>query len=306
MAQAKSTESVNHQAIAFGLLAGLGLGLLAAVTGSDTLIRIATAFRPVGTLFVNGIRMVVIPLVMVVVFLAVGRLGDARKLGKLGGYALGLVWLSYVPAILLGAFGMKLGLRLFPVTTLPIPEATAASDLPTLLDFIIGLVPPNPFEAAANGSLLSVLVFTVLFGAATIPIAPEGKEGLFDVAETVSNALIRLVHWILWTAPLGVFALVAPITAETGWAMIQSLGVFLGTVIVCLTVQWLLVYLPAVKILGRMDPRFFHKGHPRNIRHRLWVDEFPGLTSGDAGGGGYEPEAIEGILPLDPFPVWPH
>jgi len=85
VAQAKSTESVNHQAIAIGLLAGLTLGLLAAVTGSDLLIRIATAFRPIGTVFVNAIRMVVIPLVMVVVFLAVGRQGDARKLGKLGG-----------------------------------------------------------------------------------------------------------------------------------------------------------------------------------------------------------------------------
>ncbi len=259
MTQAKSTESVNHRAMAIGLLAGLTLGLLAAVTGSDTLIRIATAFRPVGTLFVNAIRMVVIPLVMVVVFLAVGRLGDARKLGKLGGYALGLVWLSYVPAILLGAFGMMLGLRLFPVATLPIPEEVVASELPTLLDFFVGLVPSNPFEAAASGSLLSVLVFTVLFGAATIPIAPAAKKGLFDVAETVSDALIRLVHWILWTAPLGVFALVAPITAETGWALIQSLGVFLITVILCLAIQWVLIYLPAVKILGKMDPRFFHK-----------------------------------------------
>ena len=94
----RRTESVNHQAIPFGLAAGLALVLLAAVTASDTLIRIATAFRPVGALIVNGIRMVVTPLVMVVVSLAVGRLGGAKKVGKSGGYALGLVWFHNVPA----------------------------------------------------------------------------------------------------------------------------------------------------------------------------------------------------------------
>jgi Na+/H+-dicarboxylate symporter len=104
MPEARSTEGVNHVAIALGLLAGLALGLVAAATGSDTLIRIATAFRPIVSVFVNAIRMVVIPLVIVVVFLAIGRLGDHRKPGALGGYSVGLAWLSYLPAILLGIF----------------------------------------------------------------------------------------------------------------------------------------------------------------------------------------------------------
>lgn len=257
--QEHENEKVNHLAIALGLLAGLVFGLTAAVTGSEPLIRIATAFRPVGTAFVNAIQMVVIPLVMVVVFLAVGRLGDHRKLGKLGGYSLGLVWLSYIPAILLGAFGMKWALHLFPVTPLPTPEMMATPELPGLVDFVVGLIPSNPFGAAAEGALLPLLVFTVLFSAATIPMAPDAKKRLFEVGETVENALIRMVHWILWTAPLGVFALAAPLTADTGWAILQSLSVFVITVIICLLVQWLVVYLPALRILGKMNPIFFHK-----------------------------------------------
>ncbi|MBT8398374.1 MAG: dicarboxylate/amino acid:cation symporter [Gemmatimonadetes bacterium] len=259
MTQTKSPEGVNHFAIALGLIAGLTLGLVAAATGSITLTNIATAFRPIGSVFVNAIRMVVIPLVMVVVFLAVGRLGDAKKLGKLGGYSLGLVWLSYVPAILLGAFGMRLGLRLFPIAPLPVPEAGDSPELPGIVDFLVGLIPDNPFEAAASGSLLPLLVFTVLFGAATIPIPPEAKKGLLDVAEAASDALVRMVHWILWTAPLGVFALAAPLTADAGWDMLGSLAVFVVTVIVCLVIQWVLIYLPAVRILGKMDPVTFHK-----------------------------------------------
>jgi Na+/H+-dicarboxylate symporter len=256
----KSADSVNHLAIALGLAAGLALGLTAAATGSATLVNIATAFRPVGTVFVNAIRMVVIPLVMVVVFLGVGRLGDYRKLGVLGGYSVGLAWLSYIPAILLGVFGMKLGLRLFPVAVLPSAEEAVAPEIPGFVDFLVGLIPSNPFEAAADGSLLSLLVFTVLFGAATIPLAAEAKERLFDLAETISEVLVRLVHWILWTAPLGVFALAAPLTAEAGWSMVQRLAVFVVTVVALLIIQWLVVYLPAVRFLGKMGPVFFHKG----------------------------------------------
>lgn len=255
-----ATEGVNHLAIALGLVAGLALGLSAAATGSDTLIRIATSVRPLGTAFVNAIQMVVIPLVVVVVFLGVGRLGDHKKLGVLGGYSVGLAWLSYIPAILLGVFGMKLGLHFFPVEALPEAAESVAPEIPGFVDFLVGLIPQNPFAAAADGSLLPLLVFTVLFGAATIPLAPKAKRSLFDLAETVSAVLLKLVHWILWTAPAGVFALAAPLTAETGWAMIQTLAVFVITVILCLAVQWMSVYLPALRFIGKMDPLFFHKG----------------------------------------------
>ena len=259
MTDHNSSASINHVAIAVGLVAGLALGILAAATGSDSLTRFATAFRPVGTAFVNAIRMVVIPLVMVVVFLAVGRLGDHRKLGKLGGYSLALVWISYVPAILLGALGMKLALEWFPVSPLATPEDAVSPELPGLVDFLVGLIPQNPFEAAADGALLPLLVFTVLFGAATIPMAAEAKKSLFDVAETVSEALIRLVHWILWTAPLGVFALAAPLTAETGWTMLRDLSVFVLAVLGFLAIQWVVIYLPAVRFLGKMSPVYFHR-----------------------------------------------
>ncbi|MGW8267389.1 MAG: dicarboxylate/amino acid:cation symporter, partial [Longimicrobiales bacterium] len=259
MSGSRAKGSVNHLAIALGLVLGLGLGLSASATGSEPLIRVAVAVRPVGTAFVNAIQMVVIPLVMVTVFLGVGKLGDLKKLGKLGGISLGLVWVSYIPAIALGIFGMKVGLRFSPNVTLPLTQEASAQELPGFVDFVVGLIPANPFEAASNGSLLPLLVFTILLGAATIPLGSEGKENLFKLAETLGDALIQLVHWILWTAPLGVFALAAPLTAEAGWTMLQSLAVFVITVVALAFVQWTLVYVPAVWFLGRMHPVEFHK-----------------------------------------------
>jgi Na+/H+-dicarboxylate symporter len=248
---------VNHLAIALGLILGLALGLVASASESQLLVGIASAFQPVGRAFVNAIQMVVIPLVAVTVFLGVARLGDLRKLGKLGSYSVGLVWLSYIPAILLGVFGMKVGLRFSPAVTPPPVEEAVSPELPGFLDFVVGLIPRNPFEAAAQGSLLPLLVFTVLLAAAAGTLAPEPKKSLLDVAEALSGALTRLVHWILWTAPLGIFALAAPMTAETGWAMLQSLAIFVVTVLVCLVLLWTGIYMPALRILGKMDPLFF-------------------------------------------------
>lgn len=259
MTRSRSSGSVNHLAIALGLLGGLAFGLVAAASGSDSLIRIASAFRPIGSVFINAIRMVVIPLVMVTVFLGVGRLADLKKLGSIGTWSIGLVWLSYLPAIALGVVGMKIGLRFAPAVTMPAARAPVEPARVGFVDFLVGLIPANPFAAAANGSLLPLLVFTVLFAAATIPLAVERKQGLFELAETVSDALIKLVHWILWTAPLGVFALAAPMTAELGWEMLRSLAVFVITVFVCLVILWLAVYVPLVRFLGGMSPLAFHR-----------------------------------------------
>lgn len=253
------TGGVNHLAIALGLVLGLGLGLAASASGSELLTATAMVFRPLGTLFVNAIQMVVIPLVVVTVFLGVAKLGDIRKLGKLGGLSLGLVWLSYIPAIALGVVGMKIGLRFSPEVSVPLTQDVAATELPGFVDFLVGLVPSNPFEAAAQGSLLPLLVFTILLSAATIPLAQDAKQGMLDLAEGLGQALIQLVHWILWTAPMGVFALAAPMTAEAGWAMLQNLAVFVITVVVLAFVQWGLVYLPVLHFLGRMSPLAFHR-----------------------------------------------
>ena len=88
-----------HIAMGIGLVAGLLFGIIAAATGSPTLLAIAEGVRPLGTAFVNGIQMVVIPLVMATVFVGVARLGDIRKVGRMGAYSVGFFWITTIPAI---------------------------------------------------------------------------------------------------------------------------------------------------------------------------------------------------------------
>ncbi len=249
-----------HIAIAVGLLTGLTVGLAAASTGSPFLLALAEASSPLGTAFMNAIRMVVIPLVMAVIFSGVAKLGDPRKLGRLGGVTLAFFWGTVLPAILIGMGAMRVGLQFAPVVTAPDVEAQTAPELPGFVEFLVSLIPSNPFAAATSGALLPLIVFTALLAAAAGTLETGPRERLLDLADAVGDALIRLVYWILWTAPLGVFGLAAPVTARMGWDLIGGLAVFILSVIVGLAVFLAVVYLPLLKMVAGIGPMRFLKG----------------------------------------------
>lgn len=248
-----------HIAIAVGLVLGLGTGLLAAA-GSDFLMTVALASTPLGTTFLNAIRMVVIPLVMAVIFTGVANLGDPRKLGRLGGTTLAFFWLTVIPAILIGMGSMRIGLRFAPEIVIPAAVPDEAPDLPSMVDFLVNLIPSNPFAAASSGSLLPLIVFTALFAAAASTLREESRTRLVGFAEAAGDALIKLVWWILWTAPIGIFGLAAPVTAQLGWGLIQSLAVFVVCVILGLGVYIAVVYMPLLKLIGGIGPFQFLRG----------------------------------------------
>jgi proton glutamate symport protein len=251
-----------HLAIAIGLVGGLLFGLLAAVSGLPALVTITAWIEPLGTAFVNLLKMVVIPLVVAVIFVGVGAMGDLRRLGKLGVATIVFFALTSLVSILLGMGTMQL---LLPLASDSAAQgmaqgAPAAPALPGPVEFLIGLIPSNPFAAATSGQLLPLIVFTVMVGAATGALPEAERDTLMGLANGIAAALIKLVHWILLTAPVGVFALAAPITARTGWAMLQSLGAFILAVLLGLLVFIAAVYLPAVRLIGRMPITTFLRG----------------------------------------------
>jgi len=243
-----------HILIALGLLLGLGTGLGAAATGNELLMAIAAGSAPLGTAFMNGIRMVVIPLVMAVIFTGVAGLGDPRKLGKLSGITLGFFWVTVLPAIAIGMGTMWFGLRFAPDMATPAVTAQQAAELPGFVDFLVSLIPSNPFAAASAGQLLPLIVFTALFAAATGTLSEKHRAPLVTLADAVSAALIKLVWWILWLAPIGVFGLAAPVTSQLGWGLVQSLAVFVVSVIVGLAIYIGLLYLPLLRFVGGVSP----------------------------------------------------
>ena len=248
-----------HISIAAGLALGLITGLLAA-SGFDLFMVIALGSAPFGTAFMNAIRMVVIPLVMAVIFSGVANLGDPRKLGRLGGTTLGFFWATIPPAIVIGMGTMFLGLRFAPEVVVPAAAAGQAPELPGLVDFLVNLIPSNPFAAASSGSLLPLIVFTALFAAAAGTLDEQPRQRLVGFAEAAGDALVKLVWWILWTAPIGIFGLAAPVTAQLGWDLIQSLAVFVVSVVLALSIYVIVVYLPILRLVGGISPMKFLGG----------------------------------------------
>jgi Na+/H+-dicarboxylate symporter len=252
-----------------GLLAGLVLGLVAAATQNHALLAVAGGLRPVGTLFLNLLSMVVIPLVASAVFAGVAGLGNLRRLSRLGLRTLAFFWGSTLAAIVIG----------FAVAALMLPHgavspeqqaalrAAAVADssfvrraveqIPSGARFVVELVPANPIRAAVDGNLLPVVVFVAILAVAATTLPDDKRLVLTELANATMAALIGIVHWVLLLAPLGICALVAPMVAQFGWAMVKAMGMYVLAVIVGITIFIGGALLPAVAVVARVRvPRF--------------------------------------------------
>jgi Na+/H+-dicarboxylate symporter len=134
---------------------------------------------------------------------------------------------------------------------------SASATIPTGLDFIVQLVPANPFKAAAEGNLLPVIVFVTIFAVATATLPSERRTPLINMAEAATDALIRIVQWVLVIAPIGIFALVAPTAAQYGWEVVRAMLWFIAAVIVGVILFIAVVYLPSVALVAGLSPRRF-------------------------------------------------
>lgn len=245
--------------IAVGLVLGLLVGLGSAAGGPDWLRALANLSAPFGRLFINAIRMVVIPLVVALVFASLARAGGSSIRGTMQKTVL-FYALILIPGILLGMGVTSLFLSFAPESNVPVTTGLDVPELPSLIDFIVGLLPANPFAAAASGALLPLLVFAALLGLATGALEPERRDRMVRGAEDFSAALIKLVNWVLWLAPIGVFGLIAPATARLGWDLVANLGLFIAGVLSALILFVGLIYVPALMFLSRLSPARFFSG----------------------------------------------
>ena len=248
---------MNTVFILIGLTLGLGLGLVASITEAPALLHAAQAVEPIGQAFLRAIQMVVIPLVASVVFVGVGRIGSLHKLARLGSLTMALWGVMTPLAILIGMGTIYVTLPFIASIPLPIGDINLNTTTWGVVDFFINLVPKNPIQVAAEGSLLPLLTFIFLLAAATTTLPADKQQRLTEPIEALGEALIKLMTWILWTAPVGVFALAAPVVAQTGWSMLQNLAIFIFAVIVGLFVLKGFLFLPLVWIFGKVRPTKF-------------------------------------------------
>ena len=257
--------------IAIGLVVGLGVGLAASATQHPALLSITIGSQPVGTIWMNMVRMCVIPLVFTALVSGVAAVGDVRKLGRVGARTFGLM---FGTILLAGLWGLLLALVLVPLAPVS-PEAAAAmreaatagaqqvaaqaQQVRGVLQFLLDLVPPNPVKAAADGALLPLVVFSVALGAAVGTLDDDKRGRVVTLMDALVGALIKLIGWIMQLGPIGVACLAAPVAARFGWETIRSLGVFVLTVVLGTTIFAFIVFAPLARFAARVKPLPFFR-----------------------------------------------
>ena len=247
------------------LVAGIVVGALVRANGSDALINGVGFFDIIGTLWINAIRMTVIPLVAALTIVAVAQSGDARQLGRLGAYAIGvfvaLLLASGALAALLAPLSFE-RLALAPDVAARLRASLASASsvsvtvMPTLAQRIVDMVPANPIKSAADGALLPVVVFALALGLALTRLPADRRDAVVMLCRGLSDALLVLVQWILGLAPMGVFALAVGLGTKMGASSAGALLHYVLTLSAILFVFTLCLY-PVASLLGRVSVRRF-------------------------------------------------
>jgi len=293
-----------------GLAAGLALGVLAHGTANPSLASLATAVRPLGDAWTSALLMVVLPLVTSYLFLAVVGLGAAGRAAAVGAWSL----FCFIALLLAGgAFSMVVGpmlLRAMPVVSGSFRTMAAGTSIegytvPTVpiggpVDWLTDLVPANVFGAAADGDILAVLLFTVVFSLAATRLSPAPLQALVGIARAVAEASMILVGWILIPIPLAVFALSYPLAANAGAAVVGGLLWFVLGTCAMLIVFTGLLYPLTWMVTGITPARFQRGAAPAQlvaVSTRSSLASLPAmLVSGER--LGLVPSVAELVLPL--------
>src|SRR5262245_17538054 len=222
------------------LATAIGVGTLVAASGSKPLIDAADALAPVGTLWVNAIRMTVIPLVVTLLITGVASATDLGAIGRLGGRTLVVfvLLLAAIAAIVIPLAAALFALLPLPSTagarpTLPAGAAEAANQLSatgqstSFAAWLTSLIPSNPIAAAANGAMVPLILFTLILAIAIARSPESTRAPLVDLSRALGNAMLLIVRWVVLAAPVGVFALVLPIAAHLGGAVAGAIGVYI-------------------------------------------------------------------------------
>jgi Na+/H+-dicarboxylate symporter len=241
-------------------------GLAIVATGNASLVRFADSIAPIGTLWVNAIRMTVIPLVVSLLIVGVASAADVKAIGRIGGrtllvFVLLLTGMAVVMIPLASAVTSAMprhaGARALPAGAADAArELTSGGETQTFGGWVTSLLPSNPIAAAASGAMVPVVLFTMLLALA-IARSPEATRlTLTTFFRALAEAMLTLVRWIILAAPIGVFALVLPLAVHAGAALAGAIGVYVVGYSVACILGTLLLY-PAVALAGRIPIRTF-------------------------------------------------
>lgn len=239
---------------------GFFLGIFAGWMIGEGIIPIAD---PLAEIFLRLLRMAIMPLIITSIISGVVSVGSAAGLGRLSIKTFAYYVLSSLMAIFTGlvlvnifkpGVGAEIGLELSP-EKIPATEQG-------LGELLINLIPENPFAAMAEGDVLPIIFFSILFGFFVTRLSNRPRAQLGDFFHAAFEAMMKLTLFVVWSAPLGVFGIISRIVAQTGFGAFKSLGFYFMVVIFGLAIH-ASVNLPLLlSVVARVNPFKHYKGMP--------------------------------------------
>ena len=244
--------------VLLAVVVAIVMGIAIAATHNAALIRAADFIAPFGALWVNAIRMTVIPLVVSLLVIGVSSAADIRAVGRIGGRTL-LVFLGLLVGTAIVVMPLCVALaRLLPRNAAQqIPAALPLdAERQTFAAWLTSLLPSNPIGAAASGAMMPLILFTLLFALAILRSPQTSRETLTRFFRAVADAMLTLVRWVILVAPIGVFALVLPLAVHAGATLAGAIGVYIVVYSIVCVVVTLLLY-PVVALVAKIPMRVF-------------------------------------------------
>lgn len=298
--------------VLIALAAGIALGLALSTTRAPAAIDFIDVVEPLGTLFINAIRMTVIPLVVSLLVVGIADAPQIAAIGRMGWRAVVLFLVLLLGAGILGAAVARPVFAHLHVPAAAVaalraasPEsaklAQSAGSIQSFGGWVTSLVPPNPVKAAADGDMLPLVIFAVALGLALLALERERRMPVVAFFRGLADAMLVLVRWILVAAPIGVFALALPLVARLGLTAVGVLAVYVLVVSVDAVLCILLLY-PVTALLGRVSMvRFARAAAPGQavaLSSRSSLAALPALIEGARTWLGLREEATGFLLPL--------
>jgi len=247
----------NATRILLALVAGLALGVAVGTVQPDAAGPAADVLDVIGTLWLNGLRMTVVPLVVSLLVMGIVQSAEAARAGRMAARTVTWIVVMMFASAALGALLTPALLNLWPMPQASadalraaLTTAPAVGNSATLRDFIVGLVPTNPIDAAATTSILPLIVFTLVFAFALTRLPTAPREHMTGFFSALADAMIIIIEWVLKLAPIGVFALAFVVGARSGTAALGALAHYVVTVSLVGIIVGAFAY-PVAVIAGR-------------------------------------------------------
>ncbi len=247
--------------IFIALVSGMLFGIILSQIGyNDTFLDtflISGVFTVLGKIFISFLKMLVVPVVFVSLVCGISALKDITVLGRVGVKALVLYLLTTALAI---SIALILTLIIMPGegANFSVDKEFSSLDSPPLSDVLVNIVPTNPFSAFAEGNMLQIIVFSLLFGIA-INLAGSQVDKIKNGMNQLNEIVMKMVSVVMLIAPYGVFCLIAKTFATQGTDAILSLGGYFFTVIAALIIHASFTYTSLIVLLAKLNPFVFFK-----------------------------------------------